>query len=423
MDARALRPRSCFLAGLLALGCLTPGPAAAQEWYELYGSGVEALRGGQGQKAASLLRRAIQKRPEPGTNVPTYGTNFEPRYFPYLRLADACLLLGATEDASKALEISARFGTEPAAERAALEARVRAALEAARPPTVPPAPEPAPVAASAPGQPLAAAPAPTPTVASANLPAPPAALPATPPPSSTTTASTSEGAPGPARPRRATSGGPPCRRRPRRPEQAARAPNQGQPADTPAPAPAGPALSASHLDRWAVAGAGLIALVAVGLWTRGVVRPSREPASRPSTSAPTASPQRLGGGRGVPDAVRRVQPRPPAREGWHGRRLRSRAARRAMRPQATPRRLPRRHAVPRPLPARSRPRPHPPPPQHHPHLRPWSGREHALLRDGARPRRDAAGAASTAKAAWRRWPRLGWSRRWRKPWTTPTTRA
>ena len=293
VDARGLRPRPWLLAGLLAIGCLTPSPAAAQEWYELYGSGVEALHAGQGQKAASLLRRAIQKRPEPGTNVPTYGTNFEPRYFPYLRLADACLLLGATEDARKALETSARFGAEPAAERAALEARVRAALEATRPTTVAPAPEPAPAAASAPDQPQPAAPASGPTVAPAIAPTPAAALPAAPPPtapplSSTTTAPASVRPPGPARPQGATPGGPlvPAREAPR---TEGPTPEPRPPAATTPPSPDGPALPLSHLDPWAVAGVALIALVAVVLWTRGVARQSREAASRPSTSGPTRS--------------------------------------------------------------------------------------------------------------------------------------
>ena len=74
----------------------------AQEWYELYANGERALRSNQPQRAADLLQRAIQRRPQPGLNVPTYGTNSEPRYFPYLRLAEAYLLTrclrGSAED-------------------------------------------------------------------------------------------------------------------------------------------------------------------------------------------------------------------------------------------------------------------------------------------------------------------------------------
>ena len=141
-------PKRWLAGGLLALVCLAPRPVLAQEWYELYADGVSALRTGQGRRAVQLLRRAIEKKPQPGVGVPTYGTNFEPRYFPYLRLAEAHLLLGAEDDARSALETSARFGIEPREERAALEARVRAAVEAKRPapgPTPPPATVPAPV--------------------------------------------------------------------------------------------------------------------------------------------------------------------------------------------------------------------------------------------------------------------------------------
>jgi Protein kinase domain/PEGA domain len=137
-----------LVAVLLAVACLGPAAAFAQEWHDLYADGVRALRNHQAERAADLLRRAILKRPQPGVNVPTYGTNFEPLYFPYLRLAEAYLLQGAHEDARKALETSARLGAEPADERAALEARVRAALEAKRPPPPTPAPTAVPAVAT-----------------------------------------------------------------------------------------------------------------------------------------------------------------------------------------------------------------------------------------------------------------------------------
>jgi hypothetical protein len=167
--------RSWLVAGLLALGCVAPRTVAAQEWHELYLGGVAALRNGQPAKAADLLRRAIQKRPQAGRDVPTYGTNFEPRYFPYLRLAEASLLLGAHEEARKALETSAHQGVEPADERAALVARVGAAIEARRPP---PEPTPSPAPASAPGHaivpltPPPGAPAPPPEAIAPPVPTP-----------------------------------------------------------------------------------------------------------------------------------------------------------------------------------------------------------------------------------------------------------
>jgi len=152
--------RGPWLAALLfALGCLVPRAASAQQWHELYADGVAALRDGRAERAVGLLRRAIEKRPQPGVRVPTYGTNFEPRYFPYLRLAEAYLLLGAAEKAGDVLKTSARFGVEPVEERTALEARVRVLLEAkgalsesaeAPAPTPTPVPPPTPTPAALP---------------------------------------------------------------------------------------------------------------------------------------------------------------------------------------------------------------------------------------------------------------------------------
>ena len=156
VPVRVVRRGFWLAAVLLVLGCLVPAPAMAQEWYELYANGERALRSNQPQRAADLLQRAIQRRPQPGLDVPTYGTNFEPRYFPYLRLAEAYLRTEAFEEALKTLETSARFGVEPGAERTALEGRVRAAMDARRPPPKPaplpastPPPEPAPPATTA----------------------------------------------------------------------------------------------------------------------------------------------------------------------------------------------------------------------------------------------------------------------------------
>jgi len=147
------RRASWLVVGLLLLAGLAPPTLRAQEWHELYANGQKALRNGQSERAVDLLTRAIQRRPQPGVNVPTYGTNFEPRYFPYVLLAEAYLRLEAYDDALKTLETSARFAVEPAAERAALESRVRIALDAKRPPTKPiqvPAPAPPPTPPVAP---------------------------------------------------------------------------------------------------------------------------------------------------------------------------------------------------------------------------------------------------------------------------------
>jgi len=150
---------------------LAPAAARAQDWDESYRSGLTALARGDNARAAEALRRAIALRPEPGRNVPTYGTNVEPRYFPYLRLAEACLALGQLEAAREALERSASFGAlEPADERRRLLDRVEALAAQRR--------SPPPTTASAP----AATPSAPPVVA----PAPATPAPVTVPPASAT---------------------------------------------------------------------------------------------------------------------------------------------------------------------------------------------------------------------------------------------
>jgi len=161
---RGSRPR-LGAAALLALMSLAPCTASGQEWYELYAEGVKALRGGEARRAVELLRSAIRERPRPGLDILTYGTNFEARYFPYLRLAEAQLALGNHPGAREALESSARFGIEPAEERDKLETRLAAALE---------------TKAAAPS---VQAPTPTPVVATLVVPSTVAATPAPPPPS------------------------------------------------------------------------------------------------------------------------------------------------------------------------------------------------------------------------------------------------
>lgn len=131
-----------------------PSSIAAQEWHELYNDGKQALRTGRVEQAAQLFRAAIQKRPQPGLSVPTYGTNFEPQYFPYLRLAEAYLRLASYEEALKTLETSARYGVEPASERTNLENRARTALDAKRAAAPQPIQTPAPKTTAGPPPPI-----------------------------------------------------------------------------------------------------------------------------------------------------------------------------------------------------------------------------------------------------------------------------
>jgi tetratricopeptide (TPR) repeat protein len=100
---------------------------AAEEWYDAYTVGLEALKQRQGPRAVEALKRAVKLRPEPGNNVVTYGTNKIDRYYPYLRLAEAYLLTDDPEAARGALKRSEAVGREPGIERASIAVLVESA--------------------------------------------------------------------------------------------------------------------------------------------------------------------------------------------------------------------------------------------------------------------------------------------------------
>jgi LPXTG-motif cell wall-anchored protein len=155
----------------------TPRPAAAQEWFDDYARGVEALRRGRAAAAVTLLEQAVRKRPEPGENVLTYGTNRLARYHPYLHLADALIRLDRHDEAREALKRSEHFGREPAATRDALRARIEPQYQAAAPPPPAVAKEPEPTPAPTPLPATPPPPTPTPEPAATAAPALPSARP------------------------------------------------------------------------------------------------------------------------------------------------------------------------------------------------------------------------------------------------------
>jgi len=145
-------------------------PLAAQTWptfFSAYEDGLTAQASGDPALAARAFSRAITLNPTPGSRVRTYGLNFLNAYHPYLRLAEAQLVLGQTAEAEATLRRSAALGLEPAAGRDALEQRLRAQREAKAAPAEPtkPSPEkvtppqaealsrPAPILVPAPAQP------------------------------------------------------------------------------------------------------------------------------------------------------------------------------------------------------------------------------------------------------------------------------
>jgi hypothetical protein len=174
---------------------LAAGTAHAQEWHESYRAGVKALADGQAARAVSLLEHAVSLRAQPGRNVITYGTNVEPRYYPYLQLAEAYLRLKDAAGLRSALQRSERWAVEPAAERA----RLRGELEALAPraaPTPATTPTAPPVTAPAAPDPPPPAPSPTPLAVAPAV--------ATPVPLAVPTASPGRGQPPPAPRPRAT---------------------------------------------------------------------------------------------------------------------------------------------------------------------------------------------------------------------------
>ena len=157
-------------AAVMLAALLAASSARAEEWFDAYSRGLEALKQKQGPKAAQLFERAIRLRPEPGANLITYGTNRLDRYYPYLRLAEAYLLSGEPEKAKEALTRSEARGKEPADERSRLVALASDAAPArAR-------------AAAATPPPVAATPPPPTTLAQASAPPPPTTLAAAAPP-------------------------------------------------------------------------------------------------------------------------------------------------------------------------------------------------------------------------------------------------
>jgi hypothetical protein len=136
---RLAEPLGRLLAGPLLALLAGAGAAPAAEWFEAYRDGVNALAEGQPMRAVTLLEFAAGQRPRPGRNVVTYGTNVEPRYYPYLRLAQAYLQVHDLAGARSALSRSEKWGVEPVEERRELAARVdELAARLAPPPTAPP---------------------------------------------------------------------------------------------------------------------------------------------------------------------------------------------------------------------------------------------------------------------------------------------
>ena len=105
----------------------------AQSWstfFSAYEDGLEAQHRGDHRLAIKAFNRAISLAPDPGNRVKTYGLNFLPTYYPYLRLAESCLVLGDRSGAEQALAQSLAHRVEPAGERDDLNARLRQLLPA-----------------------------------------------------------------------------------------------------------------------------------------------------------------------------------------------------------------------------------------------------------------------------------------------------
>src|SRR5262245_46553273 len=151
-----------LLAAVFGALLLAPSLASAEDWFDAYARGLEALKKRDGPKAVEYLERAIRKRAEPGENLITYGTNRLPRYHPYVNLAEAYVLTGNLDKARAALAQSAS-GNEPAGDRgriAALVAEAEKKVAVATPVPAAPTPVPPPGTTMAAATPVPVAPTP-----------------------------------------------------------------------------------------------------------------------------------------------------------------------------------------------------------------------------------------------------------------------
>ena len=79
------------------------GQAGAQQWFESYRDGLDALREGKPTEAVSFFSQAIDRRPESKANARTYGVKFVD-YFPYVYRGIAYVRLGKKSLALKDFE-------------------------------------------------------------------------------------------------------------------------------------------------------------------------------------------------------------------------------------------------------------------------------------------------------------------------------
>lgn len=113
---------------VLPLLLIASVPGLAQAWNTFaaaYEDGLTAQQRGNHGLAIRAFRRAIELQPTPGQRVKTYGLNFLPQYYPYLKLAESQLAMGELMAAERTLKISESFQLEPAAERARLQGQLR----------------------------------------------------------------------------------------------------------------------------------------------------------------------------------------------------------------------------------------------------------------------------------------------------------
>jgi tetratricopeptide (TPR) repeat protein len=86
-----------------------PAVGAGRDWFDDYSDGLLAWNAGRYQEAIGFLEKAVERRPKPGANVPTYGTN-DIDYYPFYYLGVAYLKLGQKDMALENLVASEQYG-------------------------------------------------------------------------------------------------------------------------------------------------------------------------------------------------------------------------------------------------------------------------------------------------------------------------
>jgi tetratricopeptide (TPR) repeat protein len=127
----------CVVTICLLVLFISTSPVFAAKWYENYQQAEYLMEREEWATAIELLKKAIDEEPDPGEHKRTYGVRFI-EYYPYLKLGEAYLEIGDSENARRYCEKAKEKGEAPK------EAIERCLQDAKSAPTPSPSPTPTP---------------------------------------------------------------------------------------------------------------------------------------------------------------------------------------------------------------------------------------------------------------------------------------